>query len=92
MLHGGPGQEKHRENVCPKCSFELLLRDFLDRFLRMLFGRVVDYDVDLAELIESFIYDFVAKLRVANIAINQKTLPSLLLDQLRRFSGVLVLL
>jgi hypothetical protein len=50
VLHCRFGQEEIRKDVGPKCALELLRADFFDRILRMLFGRIINKDVDPAEL------------------------------------------
>ena len=68
MFHGCLRHEKERENVCPECSFELLLGDFLNGVLRVLFGRVVYKDVQLAELLYCLGDRLSAKLLNADVA------------------------
>jgi hypothetical protein len=58
----------------------------------VLFGRIVDEDVEAPEAIDGPLDGFVAELRRADIAPQQQAVASFLLDELFRLLGVLVLL
>ena len=68
MLHDCLNHEKERENICAKCLFELLLSDFLNGLLRMLFRGIVNKNIQPAELLYRLRDSFLAEFFLADIA------------------------
>jgi hypothetical protein len=88
MFHGCFCHEEERKDVCPKCLFELLLSDFFDGILWMLFGGIVDENI-LAELLCCLGDSFSTKLFLTDVALNQEAFTSVLFHQTLGFSRIL---
>src|SRR6267142_926833 len=88
MLHGCLHHEKERENVCPKCPFELLFGNSFNRILRVLFGRIVYKDVQPAERLYSLSDSFSTKLFLADVTFNQKAFTSVFSHQTPGFVSI----
>jgi hypothetical protein len=91
VRHDRLRQEKHRENVCAKSSFQLAFRNLGDAFTGMLFRRVVHQNIDFAQLAFRPLHRFAAELLSANIARDQQAPPPLRFDQAAGFARVFVL-
>jgi hypothetical protein len=90
MFHGCLHHEKEREDVCPKRSLQLFLADLPDGILRVLFGRVVHENVELAEFLYSLVDRSSTKVRLAYVATNQQAFATLFFDLTPSFIRVLV--
>src|SRR5690606_2426710 len=88
MRKGCLGEIEHRKDVRPKCAHELLLGNLLDRLLRMLLGRIIDKNVELAELLYRPLDRPLAKAFAPNVSLNEQALSPLLLYQPFGFLGV----
>ena len=62
------GHVEKREDVSAEGSFELVLRNVLDVFLRVLLASIVDQNVKMAKLLDSIFDGRLAKRLVADIA------------------------
>src|SRR5882724_11262557 len=85
MLHGCLHHEKERENICPKCSLELLFGNSSNRILRVLFGGIVDKNIQLAELFYRLRDSFSAKSFLTDVAFNQYAFAPLSFHQTLSF-------
>src|SRR3712207_5369377 len=85
------GQREHRRQVQRHRVVPLLVRDLLERVVAHLEGRVVDQDVDLAELLDRLRDDRLLVGAVGEVTRHQHALPAGLPDVLRGVLSVLVL-
>jgi hypothetical protein len=90
MLRGRFCHEEERKDVCSKGLFELLLSNFLDGVLRMLFGSVVDENIQFAELLCCLGDSLSTKLFLTDVALNQEAFTSVLFYQILGFSRILL--
>src|SRR5436190_23733464 len=81
MRYGCLHHEKERENVCPKCPLELLFGNFFDRILRVLFGCIVDKNMQFSELFYRLRNSFLTEFFLADIAFDQQAFAPMFFHQ-----------
>jgi hypothetical protein len=64
--------------------------DIFDAFLRMLFGGVVDEDVEVSEAFNCFFYQILTNAFVADVAGEGNAATALLFDRLFSFFGIFI--
>jgi hypothetical protein len=79
-------------DVCFKRTIPLLFREFFQTWLVLLVSRIVDQDVELAELGNRLFHCPPRELRFFQIAIDEVNLPAFSFDCLRRFQRIAFLL
>src|SRR5687768_7528012 len=82
--------KKHRKDVGPKRALELILRDLLDRLLRVLLGRIVNENVKTAKLSYHTLDRVPAKPLLSDVSGDGHTSTSFLFDQSFRLLSVFV--
>jgi hypothetical protein len=64
--------------------------DVFDAFLGMLFGGVVDEDVEMAKFFNCLFYQILADAFIADVPGDRYTAPALLFDRLFGFFGIII--
>ena len=92
MRQRGLGHLEHAEDIGAEGLLPLLFADVFQAFLRMLFGRVIDQNVELAELGPRLVDNLAADFAIGHIAGEGQALAALLFDHAAGFVSVLVLI